>query len=162
MSEFDSDKQQSSLDALAKTGLSLESIQEVSEALKTTRKKDNRVCVCGHTMTAHNKAENGVIFCRPSALDCNCKRMHPVITTDNLRPFKRKTSGHKTEHALMLGVARCIEMGGSFEWIEDPLLCERCQEEKIVFPVCLTSQGHKTPLSMGHDYLLCDDCFGKV
>ena len=153
---------QSALDALAKTGISLEEIQKISEVLKTTRKKDNRVCVCGHTMTTHNKSSNGLVICQPSAMSCKCKRMHPVLTTNNLRPFKRKTSGHKTEHALMLGIARCIEMGGTFEWIEDPLTCERCKEETIVFPVCLTKDLYKSPDSVGYDFLLCEDCFGKV
>ena len=158
----DEDKSQASLDALAMTGISLEEIQQISNALKTTRSKDNRVCVCGHTMTAHNKAVNGIVSCRPSAMSCMCKRMHPVLVTDNLRPFKRKTSGHRSEHALMLGIAKCLQDGGTFEWIEKPLTCERCQKEKIVFPVCLTGQGFKTPISSGYDYMLCDDCFGDV
>lgn len=162
MSESFDSTNQTSLDALAKTGISLEEIQKMSEILKTTRKKDNRVCVCGHTMTTHNRATNGIVICRPSAMSCECKRMHPVLTTNNLRPFKRKTSGHRMEHALMLGIARCIEMGGTFEWIADPLTCERCNQEAIVFPVCMTKEGHKTPYSVGLDALLCNDCFGKV
>lgn len=151
-----------SMKNLAKTGISLEDIQKVSEILKTTRTKDNRVCVCGHTMSKHNRAENGVITCRPSALSCLCKRMHPVLKSDNIRPFMRKTSGHRMEHALMLGIAKCIEIGATFEWLEDPLTCERCKKETVVFPVCLTSQGFKAPDSMGYDHLLCDDCFGEV
>ena len=157
-----SDFSQEAIEALAKTGISLEEIQQVSAALKTTRTKDNRVCVCGHTMTKHNRAQNGIVTCRPSAMSCNCKRMHPVLTSTDLRPFMRKTSGHRKEHALMLGIAKCIEEGATVKWIDDPLLCERCQKETIVFPVCLTGQGYKTPVSMGYDHLLCDDCFGEV
>jgi hypothetical protein len=157
-----SDFSKESLDALAKTGISLEEIQQVSEILKTTRSKDDRVCVCGHTMSKHNKGVSGIVVCRPSALSCPCKRMHPVLRSDNVRPFMRKTSGHRKEHALMLGIAKCIEIGVNFNWIDDPLICERCKTETIVFPVCLTGQGYKAPDSMGYDHLLCEQCFGEV
>lgn len=157
-----SDFNEESMKNLAKTGISLEEIQKVSAILKTTRLTDDRVCICGHTMTKHNKATNGVITCKPSALSCQCKRMHPVLKSDNIRPFMRKTSGHRMEHALMLGIAKCIEVGATFEWLADPLICERCKEETTVFPVCMTKEGYKTPYSVGFDALLCNDCFGKV
>lgn len=152
----------SSLEALAATGLSYEAIQKISETLLTTPSKDDRVCVCGHTMSKHKKGANGIISCIPSRHQCPCKRMHAVLKSDNIRPFMRKTSGHGEQHALMLGMVKCIEVGATVSWIENPLICERCAEAKPVRPVCLTQQGFKTPFSVGYDALLCDDCFEEV
>jgi hypothetical protein len=152
----------SSLEALAATGLSYEAIQKISETLLTTPSKDDRVCVCGHTMSKHKKGANGIISCVPSRHQCPCKRMHAVLRSDNIRPFMRKTSGHGEQHALMLGMVKCIEIGATVEWIDSPLICERCKEAKPVKPVCLTQQGFKNTYSLGYDALLCDDCFGEV
>jgi hypothetical protein len=88
--------------------------------------------------------------------------MKPVLRSDNVRPFMRKTVSHRAEHALVMGITKAIEVGASIQWIEEPLKCEKCQIEGPVQPVCLTQKGFKTPFSMGYDYLLCDKCFGEV
>ena len=120
----------SSLEALAATGLSYEAIQKVSETLLTTPTKDDRVCICGHTMSKHKTTSSGLISCVPSRHRCPCKRMHAVLKSDNIRPFMRKTSGHGEQHALMLGMVKSIEVGATVSWINTPLTCERCGEEK--------------------------------
>ena len=151
-----------SLNALAAMGISYEEAKEISEALLTTPTKDDRVCVCGHTMTKHNMTSGGLVSCRPSRYQCPCKRMKAVLRSDNVRPFMRKTVGHKTEHALVMGITKAIEVGASIQWIEEPLACERCKTVGPVQPVCLTQKGFKTTFSMGYDYLLCEKCFGEV
>jgi hypothetical protein len=151
-----------SLSALAAMGISYEEAKEISEALLTTPTKDDRVCVCGHTMSKHNVSSNGIVSCKPSRYECPCKRAKPVLTCDNIRPFMRKTASHRTQHALVMGITKAIEIGATLKWIEEPLVCERCKEPAQVQPVCLTQKGFKADYPTGYDYLLCDKCFSEV
>lgn len=157
-----SNPKEESLGVLASMGISFEEAKQISETLKTTRLKDDRVCVCGHKMSNHSKTSTGLVSCVPSRLQCPCNRMHPVLRSDNLRPFMRKTTGHGVLHALVLGLTKAIEIGATVEWIENPTRCEKCKEEASVKPVCVTKQGYKTTESVGWDSLLCDKCFKEL
>jgi len=154
-----SNPKEESLQLLASMGISFEEAKEASEALKTTRAKDDRICVCGHKISNHSTSSSGLISCVPSRLQCPCKRIHPVIRCDNLRPFMRKTDGHGVRHALVLGIAKAIEIGATVEWLENPTVCERCGQAARVKPVCVTKQGYLVPESVGWDSLICDECF---
>jgi len=149
-----------SMEALAATGLDIEKIQAVVEDLKEKRHRDDRVCICGHTVAKH-KSSGGFVSCIPSKLVCLCKSVVPVLRSDNIRPFMMKTYGHKEEHALMLGMVKAIELGATIEWIV-PMQCSRCKAETRVFPVCVTSTGFKTPESVGYDRLICEQCFKEI
>lgn len=151
-----------SLNALAAMGISYEEAKEISEALLTTPTKDDRVCVCGHTMSKHTIGSNGIVSCKPSRYECPCKRAKPVLTCDNIRPFMRKTVSHRTQHALVMGLTKAIEVGATVRWIEEPLVCEKCKQVAKVQPVCLTQKGFKSDYPTGYDYLLCDQCFSEV
>lgn len=157
-----SNPKEQSLELLASMGISFEEAKQVSEALKTTRLKDDRVCVCGHKMSNHRVSGNGLISCVPSRLQCPCKRAKPVLRSDNLRPFMRATKGHGLQHALVLGLTKAVEIGATVEWLEMPTKCERCEQEAKVRPVCLTKSGFKSSENYGYDYLLCDTCFSEV
>ena len=52
---------QSSLDALAMTGIELEELQDVGAALMREAPKDSRVCICGHGLNNHTVI-NGYVF----------------------------------------------------------------------------------------------------
>ena len=162
MAQVSNTPKEESLNALAALGISYEDAKEVSDVLLTTPNKDDRVCVCGHTMSKHNVGSNGVVSCKPSRYECPCKRAKPVLTCDNLRPFMRKTDGHGTRHALVMGIAKAIEIGATVKWIDDPLTCEKCGTEGHVQPVILTQKGFKTEYPLGYDYLLCNKCFSEV
>jgi hypothetical protein len=76
---------QSSLDALAMTGIELEELQDVGAALQREAPKDSRVCICGHSMNKHT-AVNGYVLCKPSRMACP---LQSGETCSNL--FKCKT-----------------------------------------------------------------------
>lgn len=155
-----SNPKEESLGVLSSMGIDFEQAKQISETLKTSRSKDDRVCVCGHKMSNHTVSSGGLVSCTPSRLQCPCKRNHAVIRSDNLRPFMRKTTGPGMLHALVLGITKAIEIGATVEWIETPTRCEKCDQLASVKPVCVTKQGYKVENeSVGWDYLLCDDCY---
>jgi hypothetical protein len=149
---------------LEKMGLSLEEVLEVDEKLiKDTRrgKKDRRICLCGHPMSRHAEYA-GVLSCKPTAMQCPCKKMRPVLEADDVRPFLRKTEGSGAMHALTRGIASAVSTGKMVNWIVD-VVCDKCgSTEGGVVPAAVTQTGYLSPSATGFDVLLCGKCRTEV
>jgi hypothetical protein len=149
------------VDALKQLGISLEEAQEADEAVrsKTRREldRDISVCLCGHGSARH-MVVHGAVFCKPSRMECPCKKLRPVLDCDDVRMFLRKTTGGGTLHALTLGILAHAEAGKSVKWTID-LGCDRCgKNDKNVVPVPVTQSGMAVGYATGYDALLCREC----
>ena len=153
---------QSSIDALAMTGIELEELQDVGAALLKEPPKDSRVCICGHSMNKH-AVINGYVSCKPSRMSCPCKAVRPVLTSTNVRPFMRKSLGSGSAHALMQGFRKAIELDADISWIEPPT-CDyqkngsKCGSTEQVVPCLVTQNGFYTTEPTGYDVFLCVSC----
>ena len=153
---------QSSIDALAMTGIELEELQDVGAALLKEAPKDSRVCICGHSMNKH-AVINGYVSCKPSRMSCPCKAVRPVLTSTNVRPFMRKSLGSGSAHALMQGFRKAIELDADISWIEPPT-CDyqkngsKCGSTEQVVPCLVTQNGFYTTEPTGYDVFLCVSC----
>ena len=153
---------QSSIDALAMTGIELEELQDVGAALLKEAPKDSRVCICGHSMNKH-AVINGYVSCKPSRMSCPCKAVRPVLTSTNVRPFMRKSLGSGSAHALMQGFRKAIELDAEISWIEPPTCdCQKngskCGSTEQVVPCLVTQNGFYTTEPTGYDVFLCVSC----
>jgi hypothetical protein len=98
-------------DALAAMGMDLNEVLEIDSVLRTRpAKRDGRICLCGHGLSKHQDL-GGYILCKPSKMDCPCKKIRAVIDTDDTRPFLRRTSGAGPLHALSRGLAALAQSG---------------------------------------------------
>lgn len=153
---------QSSIDALAMTGIELEELQDVGAALLKEAPKDSRVCICGHSMNKH-AVINGYVSCKPSRMSCPCKAVRPVLISTNVRPFMRKSLGSGSAHALMQGFRKAIELDAEISWI-DPPTCDyqkngsKCGSTEQVVPCLVTQNGFYTTEPTGYDVFLCVSC----
>ena len=153
---------QSSIDALAMTGIELEELQDVGAALLKEPPKDSRVCICGHSMNKH-AVINGYVSCKPSRMSCPCKAVRPVLISTNVRPFMRKSLGSGSAHALMQGFRKAIELDAEISWI-DPPTCDyqkngsKCGSTEQVVPCLVTQNGFYTTEPTGYDVFLCVSC----
>lgn len=153
---------QSSLDALALTGIELEELQDVGAALLREAPKDSRVCICGHGFNNHTVI-NGYVLCKPNRMTCPCKALRLVLTSSNVRPFKRKSAGSGASHALMQGLRKAIELDAEVNWIEPPS-CDhpkdgtKCGSTDQVVPCLVTQNGFYTDEPTGYDVFLCPSC----
>jgi hypothetical protein len=144
--------------ALAALGMDLEEVVEMDSVLRTRpAQRDGRICLCGHGIMKHSEF-GGHVNCKPSKMDCPCKRIRPVIDVEDTRPFLRKTQGAGPMHALARGLAALAVSGKEAEWIVD-LVCDRCEEESsILYPVPVTQSGFASTEATGYDALLCPTC----
>lgn len=140
------------------TGLPIDTLLDYNENIKTSRKApDNRVCLCGHSVNAHNAFE-GVVDCRPSKYQCPCKKLKPVIQVENLRIFIRRTSADTRGHALTLGMLESIKRNFKFEWLID-VACDRCGEtDGRIGPCAVSRDGIISYTATGYDAMLCQNC----
>lgn len=157
---------QSSIDALALTGLDLTELQDVGNALAVRPIKDSRVCICGHGINKHTNI-NGYVLCKPSRMNCPCKVTRPVLTCSNIRPFMRRSLGSGSSHALMQGFRKAIELNAEITWIEPPT-CDyqkngvKCGSTNQVVPSLVTQNGFYTTEPMGYDVFLCIECKDNI
>lgn len=107
---------------------------------------DRRICICGHPISRHDP-QTGI--CKPSRLDCPCKRKHAVLDVPNTRYFLGKTLGSGEKHALTRGIFLARRaMGEDFDakakWLVE-LKCENpsCQAPTKLFPVMCDSDGYR-------------------
>lgn len=149
-------------DALAAMGMGVDEVMEMDSVLRTRpTKRDGRICICGHGVAKHTEIA-GVVNCKPSKMDCPCKKVRPVIDAEDTRPFLRKTQGAGPMHALARGLAALAENGKDADWIID-LVCDRCsQETGSLIPVPVTKDGRATVEPTGYDALLCQKCREEI
>lgn len=151
----------SASDALSALGLTVEEVAEIDHALMTRSPRDNRICLCGHGVSKHTEMA-GVVNCKPSAMDCPCKKIRPVIETNDTRMFLRSTQGGGAMHALSRGLSALAMAGKSATWLIE-LKCDRCGAvDEVVVPVPITSNGHSANKATGFDALLCPNCRDEV
>lgn len=164
MKEETKDGTHEALEALAQIGMTVEEIKDAQknyDQLGPKRDRDNRICVCGHRMSAHTVVA-GAGFCRPTKMECPCKNARPVIEAADTRCFNYKTSGSGGLHALSRGMLACVERGKSFRWIV-PLVCDRCKKDADrLIPCAVSQRGQAMSYATGYDALLCEECRREV
>lgn len=117
---------------LASLGISSSEIEGMKDLLhekNLARKRDNRICICGHPISYHR---SGV--CMPAKMVCPCQNAVAVLSCDDTRFFLRKTDGPGALHALTRGIVALTVKGKEAEWIETPI-CE--------YPECSSPEGTK-------------------
>ncbi len=120
-------------------------------------KRDHRINVCGHPVARITNA-NGIVYCKPTRMECPCKKLRPMLEVSDLRFFLRRTEGGGALHALTRGLAALEEAGGSAKWLVD-LVCDRCgKADGGVVPVPVTGNGIQVSRATGFDAMLCKDC----
>jgi hypothetical protein len=129
---------------------------EANDELKTRGPRDQRVCLCGHAVSRHDEIA-GVVFCKPSKMECSCKKTRPVLKVSDLRVFLRKTDGTGAMHALGRGMATAAQKDISVEWLVEPV-CDRCEKPGPVSPVAVTQTGFVARYDTGYNALLCKAC----
>lgn len=159
--EQESNSEALAVDALVALGIDLDEAYAMAEDLREVRRRDDRICICGHSLSRHKDA-SGFISCKPSKYDCPCKKIRPVIRTSDARYFMRKNHGDGMLHALVSGIATAQKHGATVEWIVD-LACDKCGAPGRVTVSCVTSNGYKdSTASSGYNVLLCDKCYGEL
>jgi hypothetical protein len=153
------------LKALEAMGISLEEAEQADkstrEVSRRERDRDISVCLCGHGSARHIVV-GGAVFCKPSRMECPCKRLRPVLECKDTRKFLRKTTGGGALHALTLGILAHAQEGKPVKWLVE-LKCDRCgKDDKNVVPVPVTQHGRAVGYATGYDALLCRECRSSV
>jgi len=143
-----------------KLDFTLEEALKVDEQLISRRPRDGRICACGHPAMRHT-ITSGIVYCKPTRMECKCKVLKVVLDSDDVRPFLRKTEGAGAMHALGRGMAAAVKKGINFKWTIDPV-CERCKKPGPVSPVPVTQNGISVSHATGYDALLCAPCREEV
>lgn len=128
---------------------------EVELSKKNRLDRDNRICVCGHPISRHETTYG--VYCKPSKMECPCKKVRAVLQVGDVRCFLRKTSGSGAFHALGLGLKTAYDRGFAVEWLVEQK-CDRCGAEEPVSPVPVTASGSIMQDATGFDVLLCKTC----
>jgi hypothetical protein len=150
-------------EALAQLGITTEDVDASDAELieKRKYKVDREICLCGHSMGRHTVI-SGIVLCKPARMECPCKKARPVLVTQDVRKFIRKTEGAGAAHALTRAIRDTAANGKSVEWIVD-LVCDRCgAADNNVVPVPVTQNGIARSHATGYDALLCPDCRVEV
>lgn len=153
---------QSAKDALAALGMDVDNVLNIDNELRTRpSKRDGRICLCGHGVSKH-QIIGGIVVCKPSKMDCPCKKVRAVLDAEDTRPFLRRTQGAGPLHALTRGIAALAASGKDAHWIID-LECDRCHEHSNnLVPVPVTQNGVAVSEPTGFDALLCPACREEV
>lgn len=122
--------------------------------------RDGRVCVCGHPVARHTNV-SGLVYCKPTRMECPCKSVRAVLDAADIRPFLRKTSGQGPLHALGRGLQACVTKEIEVRWLID-MQCDRCKAKGPVSPVPVTQRGISVNHATGYDALLCRECREQV
>lgn len=149
----------SALKALEAIGMTVDEVE--MHDTKKVRNDDKQICACGHPVARHTDTY-GVVYCKPSRMECPCKRIRPVLWSANMRRFLRKTEGPGPAHALARGIVECVKRNEEVEWTID-LVCDRCkkQSDRLV-PTPVTQSGYAQNQPTGYDALLCRECLEQV
>lgn len=153
----------SAKDALAALGIDPEEAIAVDKEKTKKATRDDRICICGHAVSRHKvDPYSGIIECIPSRMRCPCQTPRPVLIAEDTRLFLRGTTGPKSEHALVRGMAALAMAEKECSWIDEPK-CDKCgTAEGPIFPVALTKNlkvaYEMTPINQ----LLCNACLEEV
>lgn len=152
----------SARDALEAMGMNVDEVMEVDSVLRTRPpQRDGRICLCGHGISKH-QSFSGRVVCKPSKMDCPCKKIRAVIDAEDSRPFLRRTQGGGPMHALSRGLAALAASGKDAQWIID-LECDKCHEySDNLVPVPVTANGFAAEEATGYDALLCPSCREQI
>lgn len=148
--------------AFERLDFTLEEARSVDERLsrRQGRLRDGRICGCGHPVSRHTNV-SGIVYCKPTKMECPCKRIRPVIEVSDTRSFLRKTEGGGVYHALTRGLQAAVASRHKIEWLVEEK-CDRCGVEGKVAPVPVTSNGVAMHEATGYDALLCKTCREEV
>lgn len=122
--------------------------------------RDGRICACGHPMSRHS-TYSGMVYCKPSKMDCLCKSSRAVLEAEDVRDFLRKTIGAGPLHALGRGILASTEKGHWIKWMVE-MVCDRCNIPGQISPVPVTQYGSESEEATGHDALLCRKCRDEI
>ena len=156
----------SAADALEALGMTIEELEEAEQKLYASgklrlRSRDNRICVCGHRMSAHTSVA-GTGFCRPTKMECPCKSPRPVLEVQDTRLFNYKTEGSGALHALARGILASVRGGRWVKWSIE-LVCDRCKKPaERLLPCAVSQRGRAMDEATGHDALLCEECRREI
>jgi hypothetical protein len=139
---------------------SLEEAIKTDAALTAHRNRDARICACGHPMARHTNV-GGIVFCKPTRMECPCKASRAVLEVSDVRMFLRRTDGGGSMHALGRGLQASVVKGCEVSWLID-MQCDRCRKPGRVSPVPVTQNGYASTYATGFDALLCADCRVEV
>lgn len=145
------------------------SSDDVEEAFKEkeeeeARKRDGRICSCGHPVKHHTKTSDGYISCKPGRQFCPCEMLAPVIKVPDTRYFMRRSQGNGARHALSMGIHAAIKANTKsedlMEWLVPPV-CQNpnCGNEGVkLYPTHITAERVVMDEPTKFNVLLCDDC----
>jgi hypothetical protein len=122
--------------------------------------RDGRICICGHPVARHTNV-SGLVYCKPTRMECPCKAIRAVVEANDIRPFLRKTSGQGPLHALGRGLQACVVKEVEVNWLIE-MKCDRCKKEAPLSPVPVTQRGISVNHATGFDALLCRECRDQV
>ena len=139
-----------------------EEAEAALEKFDNGRKRDGRVCICGHSVGRHEDLGDGIINCRVVKYECPCTGVRVVLDASNTRPFIRTTDGPGVQHALLKGVAAANKAGATFEWIAEPI-CDKCSREGKILPAALNPSTLRIS-NMGTrlNQMLCRECIVEL
>lgn len=137
---------------------------EISKALEAAINRcdiQKQICICGHPMKGHSSVSNRSM-CSFANTYCRCETPLPVITTSDLRYFKKLTRGSGADHALTLGCYSAKRAGKSVRWLADPK-CFKCGSSEIAIkPVAINLQNRIAFSSGEINVLLCNQCYEEL
>ena len=165
--------EQDPLALLKSMGIDIAKMDENEESLLGKRKRNPRVCICGHPMSRHSNV-GGFISCKPAKMHCHCNDPIPVLEASDTRVFFRKSWGSGMSHALTRGAHALAQQGKTSTWHIPNYKCfNQCGATENLIPVLLEQQGDRgfvvlkglkreaVSEFMTHkiDQLLCPQCF---
>lgn len=135
-----------------------EDAQNTNQQLDSKRlDRDNRICICGHSIKRHGTDLRGNIHCKPSALYCPCRTPRAVLETQDVRDFQRKTLGAGKLHALGRGLATAVEKQHQVTWLIE-IKCDKCGEQGNIAPTPVKENGDIAHEATAWNALLCRTC----
>ena len=145
-------------DIFEKMGITQDEAVQADKELLEKPRSDKRICLCGHSVSRHDTTLDRPV-CTVGKMYCPCKRIQPVLTVEDTRPFIRKTEGASILHALTRGIASAADRGQEMEFIPEAWVCHKCEQSDVrLSPVPVSANGVPQTEATGYDALLCDEC----
>jgi hypothetical protein len=140
--------------------VSYEEALAVNEDLMRKGPRDQRICLCGHAVSRHTEIV-GIVQCKPSKMDCACKKVRAVLEVSDTRFFLRTTEGSGAMHALTRGMVAARAKGVRIEWLGE-VKCDKCGAVGPVSPVTVTPNLHAANYDTGFNSMLCAECRAEL